>query len=43
MPEELRDRLQRLPGAKFALLLELERPNEPVEVDEPTDAQPFPG
>jgi len=43
VPEELRERLSGLPGATFELRLELQSPNEPVEVDEPTDAQPFPG
>jgi hypothetical protein len=42
VPAELREQLGELPGATFELVLELANPNEPVEVEEPTDAQPLP-
>jgi hypothetical protein len=42
VPAELREQLSELPGASFELVLELASPNEPVEVEEPTDAQPLP-
>ena len=43
LPESLREHFAELPEAHFELLLEIANPNEPVEVEEPTDAQPLPG
>lgn len=43
VPESLRERIGELPEAHFELLLEIANPNEPVEVEEPADAQPLPG
>jgi hypothetical protein len=41
LPQELEDLT--LPEAQFELVLELANPNEPVEVEAPEDAEPFPG
>jgi hypothetical protein len=41
VPRELQDLT--LPEAHFELVLELTKPNEDVEVEAPSDAQPFPG
>jgi len=43
VPPELEDVLGRLPGAAFHLELTISNVNEPVRVEEPADAQPFPG